>query len=117
METGLQDPDATPLLDRAYLAQQTFDDAALARELLDLFAGQCRRLLPGIVDRSLADPERADLAHTLKGAALGIGALRIARLSAAIEDALRAGAAPGEGAEEALTEAVAATLAVVSPAS
>ncbi|GJE16540.1 Hpt domain-containing protein [Methylobacterium marchantiae] len=77
------------LIDHAYLAEQTFGDDELARELLSLFEAQCRRLLPGIVDTGLDRCERADLAHTLKGSALGIGAARVAELSAAIEDGLR----------------------------
>ncbi|WP_342150574.1 Hpt domain-containing protein [Methylorubrum sp. SB2] len=98
-----------PLIDRAHLGAQTFGDADLADEVLGLFVAQGRRLMPLIaaVDRPAA--ERADFAHTLKGAALGVGAARVAAVSAAVEAALRAGeAAPDLAALEA---AVADTLA------
>ncbi|MCC0805823.1 Hpt domain-containing protein [Methylobacterium sp. W2] len=103
----------TSLIDHAYLAEQTFGDIDLARELLVLFAGQCRRLLPGITDPSLDEPHRADLAHTLKGSALGVGAARVAELSAAIEDGLRRGGGVPAPAYAALTDAVEATLAEI----
>lgn len=107
-----RDPSEAVLFDADHLSRQTFGDAALAAELLGLFADQCRRLLPGIVDPDLAPAARADLAHTLKGSALGIGAVRVARISAAMEDGLRAGgtAAPAET----LTVAVAETLATLT---
>lgn len=76
-------------IDHAFLAEQTAGDADLARELLFLFAGQCRALVPGIADAALDAADRADKAHTLKGSAAGIGALRIRDLCAPIEDGLR----------------------------
>ncbi|RVU16573.1 Hpt domain-containing protein [Methylobacterium oryzihabitans] len=82
------------LLDREHLARQTFGDEALARELLDLFAEQCRRLGPAIADEARGPDDRADLAHTLKGSALGVGANRIAVLASRIEAALRNGDRP-----------------------
>ncbi|KQP31295.1 hypothetical protein ASF49_11125 [Methylobacterium sp. Leaf104] len=97
------------LLDAEHLARQTFGDAELAAELLVLFAAQCRRLLPGIVDAGAPTAERADLAHTLKGSALGIGADRVTLSSAAVEDALRAGtAAACDELAAAVTETLAA---------
>lgn len=101
-----QDPDA-PLLDRAHLEAQTFGDADLAREVLSLFEDQCRRLLPPLLDEACPAGERADLAHTLKGAALGVGAVRVARASAAAETGFRTG---GTVDLPALRAAVAATL-------
>ena len=110
-EKGLHgNPDDAPLLDRAHLDAQTFGDAALARELLGLFADQCRRLLPGIGDAERPPGERADLAHTLKGSALGVGAARVAGAAAAIETALRE---DGAADVETLARAVAATLAAL----
>ncbi|MEH3146604.1 MAG: Hpt domain-containing protein [Methylobacterium frigidaeris] len=79
------------LLDRDHLARQTYGDEALGRELLDLFAEQCRRLGPAIADEGRAAGDRADLAHTLKGSALGVGANRVAALANRVEAALRAG--------------------------
>ncbi len=98
-----------PLIDRAYLDLQTFGDVALADELLDLFARQCTTLVPRIADVSRPAIERADLAHTLKGSALGIGAARVGRCAAAIEGALRGGHADVSLAT--LADAVADTLA------
>lgn len=103
-----------PLIDRAYLDRQTFGDAELAQELLGLFAGQCHSLLPRILALDIPAPERADLAHTLKGSALGVGAERIASLADRIEDALRTGT--GSGAEDDLARAVAETLKILPEA-
>lgn len=98
-----------PLIDREHLTAQTFGDADLAREVLGLFVEQCRRLTPMIVAPAAPAAERADHAHTLKGAALGVGAARVAHASAAVEARLRA----GDGGPDlpALEAAVAATLA------
>ncbi|MFH6782438.1 MULTISPECIES: Hpt domain-containing protein [Methylobacterium] len=102
------------LLDRAHLAHQTFGDDELAREVLALFAGQCARLVPGLTDPGLDAAARADLAHTLKGSALGVGAMRVAMLAGRIETALRAGdAAAASGLEAGLAQAVRETLALL----
>ena len=103
----------TPLIDHAYLSGQTFGDVDLARELLGLFAGQCRRLMPGIADADLDPDRRADLAHTLKGSALGIGAAPVADLAASIEDRLREGREVPVETVARLDEAVTATLAEI----
>lgn len=96
-----------PLLDRIHLAAQTADDADLARELLGLFRDECRRILPGLVDPAVDAIVRADLAHGLRGAALGIGAFRVAERGADYERRLRAGEAASEAP---LAEAVDDTL-------
>ncbi|WP_419951128.1 Hpt domain-containing protein [Methylobacterium sp.] len=103
----------TPLIDHAYLSEQTFGDVDLARELLGLFAGQCRRLMPGIADADLDPDRRADLAHTLKGSALGIGAAPVGDLAASIEDRLREGRGVPLETVARLDEAVTATLAEI----
>ena len=102
-----------PPIDHEHLARQTFGDADLACELLMLFAGQCRRLLPGIGDPALPRAERADLAHTLKGSALGIGAGSVAAASAAVEEGFRG---HGDPDLTPLAEAVAATLEAIAGA-
>lgn len=106
-----------PLLDRAHLDAQTFGDADLAREVLSLFEDQCRRLLPPLLDEARPVGERADLAHTIKGAALGVGAMQVARASAAVETDLRTGEpASGTGGKTGLATlrtAVAETLAAL----
>lgn len=96
-----------PLLDRAHLEAQTFGDADLAREVLSLFEDQCRRLLPTLAEEERPAEDRADLAHTLKGAALGVGAMRVAEASATVEAGLRAN---GRADLEALRSAAAQTL-------
>ncbi|MBB2964014.1 HPt (histidine-containing phosphotransfer) domain-containing protein [Methylobacterium sp. R2-1] len=96
-----------PLLDRSHLDTQTFGDADLAREVLSLFEGQCHRLLPALAEEGRSAEERADLAHTLKGAALGVGAMRVAEASATVETGLRKA---GEADLGALRNAVAQTL-------
>ncbi|MCE4225361.1 Hpt domain-containing protein [Methylobacterium sp. C25] len=101
------------LLDRAHLDTQTFGDKALAQELLGLFAEQCRQLMPGIADTARSEADRADLAHTLKGSAFGVGAVRVAARAAETEDALRAASAASASRTQALAEAVAATLAAL----
>ena len=100
-----------PLLDRAHLDAQTHGDAAFAHELLGLFRGQCRRLLPGILDGSAEAADRADRAHSLRGSALGVGAGQVARVSAEVEDRLRA--RTGDAPVAALAATVAATLAEI----
>ena len=101
-----------PLIDREHLTAQTFGDADLAREVLGLFVEQCRRLTPALAAADRPAAERADLAHTLKGAALGVGAARVAAASAAVEARLRAGDATPDLPD--LEAAVAATLAVIA---
>ena len=85
---------AAPILDLGYLGTQTFGDRALERELLDLFAQQCRRLLPAIAGRSPIMTQ-GDAAHTLKGAARAVGAGRIAALADTIEGAIERGSSEG----------------------
>ena len=81
-------------IDRAALDVQTGGDAELAREVLDLFAGQCRSILPRLADAAAAPERRADLAHTLKGSAAGVGAERVRALADAAEARLRADDGP-----------------------
>ena len=83
------------MIDLAALDAQTGGDADLAREVLDLFAGQCRSILPQLTDPALSGAARADLAHTLKGSAAGVGAARVHALADVAEAAFRgAGQAP-----------------------
>jgi HPt (histidine-containing phosphotransfer) domain-containing protein len=100
-------------IDRAELDAQTFGDAELADEVLALFAGQCRSILPRLTDPSLPAAQRADLAHTLKGSASGVGATRVRACADAAETRLRAGA--GAVALDDLVQAVAAALAEIAP--
>lgn len=105
--------DDVPVLDRDHLARQTFDDADLAREVLALFLGQIDKLGPTILAPGPA-VARADAAHTLKGSARGIGALRLAVLLQAIERDLRGGVEPGAEIA-ALPDTLAATQSEIAP--
>jgi HPt (histidine-containing phosphotransfer) domain-containing protein len=80
------------ILDIAHLHRQTFGDRALECEVLALFEQQCLRL-PRLIARGENPRERADAAHTLKGAARAVGAWRVAALAAALETALDEGCA------------------------
>ncbi|WP_375455458.1 Hpt domain-containing protein [uncultured Methylobacterium sp.] len=100
-------------IDRAHLDAQTFGDRDLARELLGLFADQCRRILPLLSDPALSAQDRADLAHTLKGSAASVGARRVWALCGAAETALRH-ADEGDAAVAVLGPAVAAALAEIA---
>lgn len=100
-----------PLLDEAHLDAQTFGDVDLAREVLGLFRAQAARLMP-LVAAGEGEKARRDAAHTLKGSARGIGAMRVAALAEACEHALHEGRAPdleGLGAAIAETDATIAT--------
>jgi HPt (histidine-containing phosphotransfer) domain-containing protein len=101
-------------IDPADLEAQTGGDAELAREVLDLFAGQCRAILPRLLDPAGPRDRRADLAHTLKGSAAGVGAGRVRALADAAERDLRSGGGPV--ALDALADAVAAALAEIAVA-
>ena len=72
-------------IDRAHLARMTFGEAALERELLELFDRQAGIL----VDRMHASDGAtvAALAHTLKGSAVGVGAGEVAEAATAVEQA------------------------------
>ena len=99
-------------IDRAALDVQTGGDADLAREVLELFAGQCRSILPRLTDSALPADRRADLAHTLKGSAAGVGAGRVHALADAAELRLRAG--QGAVPMDDLAAAVAAALSEIA---
>jgi HPt (histidine-containing phosphotransfer) domain-containing protein len=76
---------ALATLDLPFLAQQTFDDADLAREVLILFADQARRVVPTLPN--LAPEAQREAAHLLKGSARGIGAWAAAAIAEAYETA------------------------------
>lgn len=91
-------------IDRAHLAQATFNDARLEREILQLFDRQAVLLLARI--RSSSPSAVAGLAHTLKGSAVGIGAWNVARAAEAAERASATGAPECDLAVRQLTTAV-----------
>ncbi len=85
----MSDLPASPLavLDREHLAAMTGGDHALAAEVIDIFYHQAE-IWARLLDPRLDSGTWADAAHSLKGASLGIGALKLA---AACERAERAG--------------------------
>jgi HPt (histidine-containing phosphotransfer) domain-containing protein len=77
--------DESPILDRAHLRRMTAGSQELERELLRLFDTQCVVLMERMAQSGPA--ARSALAHTLKGSALGVGAMRVADTAAALEAA------------------------------
>ncbi|MES2750272.1 MAG: Hpt domain-containing protein [Pseudomonadota bacterium] len=78
-------PEDSPI-DVQHLGRMTLGEAALENEVLALFAAQSSDLA-----RRLATmpADAAALAHTLKGSARAIGALRVAAAAAGLETAMR----------------------------
>lgn len=80
-------PHAPAILDRDHLAQYTAGDAALEAELFALLDAQidaCVARLEGALDDAA---EWRAAAHTLKGAARGVGAKALGEAAAALEGA------------------------------
>jgi HPt (histidine-containing phosphotransfer) domain-containing protein len=72
-------------LDAEHLAQMTFGDRGLEREVLEIFRRQAAIMLSRIGG---VEPGAAAAAvHTLKGSARGIGAWRVARAAERLEHA------------------------------
>jgi len=78
-------PDDGPI-DLEHLQRMTLGDSLLEREVLAMFISQCDRLMRRLKARPT---EAAALAHTLKGSARAIGAMRVAACAAALELAIR----------------------------
>jgi len=76
-------------IDRDHLERMTFGDRGLERELLELFDRQCAMLMVRM--RAGGEDVVAPLAHTLKGSAAGVGAIRVARAADAAEHSVSAG--------------------------
>ncbi|MDP1556903.1 MAG: Hpt domain-containing protein [Hyphomonas sp.] len=76
-----------PVMDLDHLAAMTSGDVALGIEVIGIFQHQAQ-LWSRLLDPKLEAREWSDAAHTLKGASLGIGALKLA---AACERAEKAG--------------------------
>ena len=72
-------------IDTQHLSRMTLGELSLQREVMALFDRQADILLPRI--RRGAPAVAAASVHTLKGSAAGIGAFRVARAAAAVEQA------------------------------
>jgi hypothetical protein len=75
---------AEPVLDLDHLNRQTMGNRALEREVLSLFDDHAARTL-GLIQAADMPDSRREMAHSLVGAARGIGAFRAAAAAAAIE--------------------------------
>lgn len=84
-DAALNSDDCEPSapIDFAHLNRQTMGDAALRQEVLGLFARQAASVAERI--GGAGQEEQRRLAHTLKGAARGIGAWAIAECLAELE--------------------------------
>jgi HPt (histidine-containing phosphotransfer) domain-containing protein len=71
---------ASDAVDRAYLARFTLGNAALEREVLELFAAQAP-VYQQRLREARTRKDWQDAAHTLKGSAMAIGAWRLARFA------------------------------------
>ena len=103
-------PCATRAIDLVHLACQTHGDRALESELLALFARQAMQIADklGVPAQPGEAQARADLAHTLRGSALAVGAAGVAEAAGRCEQAM------GEGQIAALRRAVAEARAEVA---
>jgi len=105
---------AAPLLDRAYLSRFTLGNLDLEREVLGLFADQAPNYLQRM--QTAASPQDwREAAHTLKGSAAAVGAVKVAKLAESIE---RVAPPEAGAAREALcadlAQAIAATRAAIA---
>jgi HPt (histidine-containing phosphotransfer) domain-containing protein len=82
-----------PILDLGHLAAMTGNDPELGIEVIEIFQQQAQ-LWSRMLDPRLEAKTWSDAAHTLKGASLGIGALRLAAACERAEKAGRSAAAP-----------------------
>jgi HPt (histidine-containing phosphotransfer) domain-containing protein len=80
-------PDDRPI-DLTHLKRMTLGDAALEREVLAMFLGQSARLSEALAGLPV---EAGAMAHTLKGSARAIGAMRVAACASALEVAIGKG--------------------------
>lgn len=84
-------------IDRVHLARFTLGNAALEREVLELFAEQAPLYLERLRNAS-SGREWREAAHTIKGSASAVGAWRLVRFAQMAEQVdVESGAALGEG--------------------
>jgi len=86
-QRGAAYPPLKPAIDLAHLSRMTLSDKSLEREVLALFDRQAELLLARI--GGAAPAAVAAFAHTLKGSARGIGAMRVATAAEDVEGAAR----------------------------
>jgi HPt (histidine-containing phosphotransfer) domain-containing protein len=99
---GLLSEQSEPVIDLVHLSRQTMSDQALELELLAMFERQSARTILQLRGVSAGDAKlRSELAHTLRGSALAIGAARVAR-SAQVYEASCASPTQGAATQAAL---------------
>lgn len=84
MAIAMADGAAAPLLDRAYLSRFTLGNADLEREVLGLFADHAPEYLARM-QAATTQQDWREAAHTLKGSAAAVGAVKVAKLAEVIE--------------------------------
>lgn len=82
-----------PVLDLDHLSSMTGGDTELSLEVIGIFREQAQ-LWSRLLDPRAEARQWADAAHTLKGASLGIGALKLAAACERAEKAGRSDTAP-----------------------
>jgi len=100
-------PQSIDPIDRAYLARFTLGNAALEREVLELFAAQTALYVQQLRE-AVTRKAWKDAAHGIKGSARAVGARRLASLAQVAEQLdVEAGLAGGEARREQAVAAVA----------
>lgn len=91
----MMDKDLTdlPILDRSQLETMTGGDIDLSLEVVDIFNHQAE-IWARMLDPRAEARQWADAAHTLKGASLSIGAMRLSKACEIAEKAGRSEAPP-----------------------
>lgn len=82
-----------PVMDLGHLSAMTGGDTDLSIEIIEIFQHQAQ-LWSRLLDPRLPARDWSDAAHTLKGASLGIGALKLAAVCERAEKAGRSETAP-----------------------
>ena len=91
-----------PVLDPAQLATMTGNDPSLGIEVIDIFRQQTD-MWSRMLDASLPPSQWADAAHSIKGTALSIGAMRLANACSISEKLGRQDNAPVSHTEAAIS--------------
>lgn len=89
----MSSPSSLPVLDLAHLSAMAGGDRELSLEVIEIFREQAQ-LWSRLLDPRSEASQWADAAHTLKGASLGIGALKLAAICERAEKAGRSDAPP-----------------------
>jgi HPt (histidine-containing phosphotransfer) domain-containing protein len=72
-----------PFINIAHLNEQSFGDADLRREILEMFLNQTPPLVEAFY--AAAGPVRSDIAHRIKGSCLAIGATALGSAATMLE--------------------------------